>query len=1012
MNSATYDDVNMNFDIDKETGWLSVVNPLDYKLKKNYLLTVKVKDTGLKNSYTTYCKVKIEVLDDNDNEAKFSFYNYLNETVDHGYYSPKFTSNQDSISNDNANIDVYENNNVDLILASIRILDNDTLGKYKFVLNDVQNFDIIKKSKPNEYSLVSLTTFDYEKQSSYLLNLTLFDLPIGDNDTNIDNENLFSWSQLIRINVLDSNDNPPKFMQNFYEYYVNENDFNLSLSTKNHIEVFDKDSLKNTLVYKIIDLDNVKASDYIIILTNSTNTHQPKLWVRKPFDYENIGSFFEFDLQVIDKSDENYNHKTRIRVHINNMNDHNTLFLNENRTFYIQKGLPPGSFVGRILISDRDKSINETYSNVSFRIVDQNLDKLFHVCKNGIITNLAQLDKENKKLFELKIKIIDYFNRPILSSSGMFYVKIDDQIKEQPQFIFPKPDTHYLRFKTDNNEEKYDKIQLFKVKARDTNKLTYSIVNSKNVFEIDSSTGFVYLKDFKTKSIHEVSIEIRNSNGYKNTNNFTIFINYNEYEIPDDILMIIQMDMNEFNTSFIVNEKNEFIEEENKIFKSLLKTTTIDEDIKTKNFFQAVSNSVLIVILLVVLAFMILIACFILITAYKRTLRTKRQQTYSNNSNSCKTSESDTTQNGAKSISLNSSKLSISNCIAEVKSCLKSQFSTKNPINQNSNLFNSLNKTALLSYYDTNGTRRSGDLNDNKIVGETLKSNSTMVTTIADSPTAKQNSMITVKDAPISEMDKIIMNENNIAAKTKFTEDPNRKSNLSIGSVYNFNTKQISTIQYSTNTSNESNLSIIDDLDSNGMLSSTNDGQLFNGNKLYPKLPYQSTNVSLNKNMQNMNSNDNLMQYKEFLNHQAQNLMKKSSNLIAKASDLQNEFYNNTSKRFDDFNSYEFNSPSHNLTSSSTPKNQNDYKKYYAQVVIPEKSMQSINGVPFTTSKLSSNNYIYNNRMVIPNRQIDRHLQKFERIYNEENNVYSKCELPSPPPPPPGQIISYTYTEF
>jgi hypothetical protein len=140
--------------------------------------------------------------------------------------------------------------------------------------------------------------------------------------------------------------------------------------------------------------------------------------------------------------------------------------------------------------------------------------------------------------------------------------------------------------------------------------------------------------------------------------------------------------------------------------------------------------------------------------------------------------------------------------------------------------------------------------------------------------------------------------------------------------------------------------------------------------------------------------------------------MKKSSNLIAKASDLQNEFYNNTSKRFDDFNSYDFNSPSNNLTSSSTPKNQNDYKKYYAQVVIPEKSMQSINGVPFTTSKLSSNNYIYNNRMIIPNRQIDRHLQKFERIYNEENNVYSKCELPSPPPPPPDQIISYTYTEF
>ena len=1002
------DDVSMLFDIDKETGWLSVVKPLDYKMKDNYLLTVKTKDMGAKNSYTTYCKVKIDVLDDNDREAKFSIYNYLNESMERGYYSSSFTSLED-VSSDIVSLDVYENNNVDMVLAFIRVFDNDTLGNYKFILNDEKEFKIIKRVYDNEYSLVTLVSFDHEKKSSYLLNLTLFDLPIRDkNETNIESNNVFTWNQLIRINILDSNDNPPKFLQNFYEYYVNENSFNVSINLKNDIEVYDKDSfsLKNNLIYKMIDSENTKASDYIVVSADSSTV--PQLWLKKPFDFEIVGPVVEFDLQVIDKSKENFSDKTRVRVHVNNINDNYPIFLNENKTFIMHKNLPPGSYVGRIQIFDKDKNINETYSNISFRILDQKLDRLFHVCKNGIITNLIELDKQNKKLFELKVKAIDYFNKPILSSVGLFYIRLEDEVKDEPQFIFPKPGTHYLHFKTDVSNN-YDKIQLIKVIAKNSenleSKLTYSMISSTNAFEIDSLTGIVYLKDYKAKSIHEVSIEIRNTNGFKNTNNFTIFLNYNENEISSDILMRIQMDMNEFNTSFIENEKNEFIEEESKTFRSSLRT--IIDDTKNKNFFQLVSNSVLIVILLVVLAFMILIACFILVTAYKRALQSKKQQqSYSNKSGLSKTLESDVTPNGTNGSSLNSSKLSIVNCIAEVKSCLKSQFnstaSTSNP-----NSFNSLNKTALLGYYDTNGTRKSGDMNTDtfKITGETLKSNSTIVTTLPESPTGKHKNLITVKDAPISEIDKIIISEN--AINNRFLSDPNRKSNVSIGSVYNFNTKQISTIQYSTNTSNDSNLSNIDDLDSNCMISSNTEGN-FSGNRLFPKLPYESTNISatLIKNLHNTNSNDNLMQYKEFLNQQAHHLMKKSSNLIAKATDLQNEFYSN-SKRLDDFNANDFNSLTNSYTNASTPKNKSDIKKYYAHVVIPEHNMQSINGVPFKTIKNNTYNYYNNqNQTIFPNQQIDRHLQKFEKIYNDENGSNSKCS------PPPGQVLSYTYTEF
>ena len=209
---------NDEFEIDKETGWLSVIKPLNYKLRQNYLLTVKAKDVGSKNSYTTYCKVKINVLDDNDCQARFSIYKYLNETIEQGYYE----SSSDGI----VNVQIYENNHANnLVLASIHLYDNDTVGNYKFTIGneeDDSQFKITKISD-NEYALVVLVPLDHEKQSLYLLNLTLYDLPIDAISSVDPSYNIFTWSQLLRVNVLDLNDNKPKFMQNYYEYTMNEN---------------------------------------------------------------------------------------------------------------------------------------------------------------------------------------------------------------------------------------------------------------------------------------------------------------------------------------------------------------------------------------------------------------------------------------------------------------------------------------------------------------------------------------------------------------------------------------------------------------------------------------------------------------------------------------------------------------------------------------------------------------------------------------------------------------------
>jgi hypothetical protein len=57
------EDENEIFDINKDTGWLSLKKPLDYEKKSFYELIVKVNDSGYTNSFTILCNARINVIE-------------------------------------------------------------------------------------------------------------------------------------------------------------------------------------------------------------------------------------------------------------------------------------------------------------------------------------------------------------------------------------------------------------------------------------------------------------------------------------------------------------------------------------------------------------------------------------------------------------------------------------------------------------------------------------------------------------------------------------------------------------------------------------------------------------------------------------------------------------------------------------------------------------------------------------------------------------------------------------
>ena len=131
------------FEIDTSLGWLSLKQALDYEKKPLYDLIIKVNDSNFNSSFTTYCTCRVNLIDVNDNPARVKVIKYLNESIQLGYYSlnTMMSSDDDMLTEETARnqIEFYENNKPDLVLALIRVFDSDSLSNYRFSINSVSN---------------------------------------------------------------------------------------------------------------------------------------------------------------------------------------------------------------------------------------------------------------------------------------------------------------------------------------------------------------------------------------------------------------------------------------------------------------------------------------------------------------------------------------------------------------------------------------------------------------------------------------------------------------------------------------------------------------------------------------------------------------------------------------------------------------------------------------------------------------------------------------------------------
>ncbi|TMS23930.1 Protocadherin-16 [Larimichthys crocea] len=223
----------------------------------------------------------------------------------------------------------------------------------------------------------------------------------------------------------------------------------------------------------------------------SINETSGVVYLNKPLDYE-TQSFHELIISAKDNGAQPEYSSTFVGVKVLNINDNspsiNVLFLSETGDAVVSEAAGIGDYVARISVSDPDfdeERITVTLVGGDGKFtLKQTDDFLYALCVN------AELDREEKDLYELKLQASDFGNPP-LSSEMVFLLRVADTNDCHPVF---EKDVYLISIAEDAPQGS----SLIQMKAQDADEginsdVRYSILksNQDSLISIDPESGLV-----------------------------------------------------------------------------------------------------------------------------------------------------------------------------------------------------------------------------------------------------------------------------------------------------------------------------------------------------------------------------------------------------------------------------------------------------------------------------------------------------------------------------------------
>ncbi|XP_072251809.1 protocadherin gamma-A11-like isoform X7 [Leuresthes tenuis] len=378
------------FNIDSNTGEITVTGVLDYEKAKHYEIDIEATDKG---GLTDASKVLIEVSDLNDNAPVISII---------------------SLSNP-----IPEDSAINTVIAMINIkdLDSGKNGQVRCFISRDLPFKI-KSSTTNFFSLISDDVLDREIVPDYNITITAID----------EGSPPYSTNKTINLRISDINDNAPVFQQNSLTASITENNSpGMSILC---VKASDIDYGNNARISYFLDdiqLNGMPASSYF-----SINAETGEILAVRSFDYEQTKEFL-IRVKAQDGGSPPLSSNVTVKILIQDQNDNPPQVLYPVQTGgsvvaeMVPRSADVGYLVTKVVAVDVDSGQNAWLSYKLQKATDR---ALFEAgLQNGEIRTIRQVTDKDAVKQRLTV-IVEDNGQPSRSATVIVNVAVADSFPE------------------------------------------------------------------------------------------------------------------------------------------------------------------------------------------------------------------------------------------------------------------------------------------------------------------------------------------------------------------------------------------------------------------------------------------------------------------------------------------------------------------------------------------------------------------------------------------------------
>ncbi|KPP64480.1 protocadherin-18-like [Scleropages formosus] len=332
------------FKINPESGQLTLIKRVDFETVMSYEIDVQAQDLG-PNSIPAHCKIIIKVVDVNDNKPEINI-NLMTPGKEEVAY-------------------ISEGAPLDTFIALVRVEDSDSglNGEVVCRLHGHGHFKLQKTYEKN-YMILTNVSLDREKRSEYSLTVIAEDRGIPS----------LSTIKHFTVQVLDENDNPPRFEKSRYEIFKSENNSPGAYLTS--VVASDPDlDMNGQVTYTILEsfVQGSSISTYVTV-----DPSNGAIYALRSFDHEDI-SRIAFVVQARDGGGTQLTSNATVILTILDENDNPPVIVvpqlrNYTADIPVSVYSEAGNLITVVRATDRDSGIN---AELTCSIVAGNEDGYF-----------------------------------------------------------------------------------------------------------------------------------------------------------------------------------------------------------------------------------------------------------------------------------------------------------------------------------------------------------------------------------------------------------------------------------------------------------------------------------------------------------------------------------------------------------------------------------------------------------------------------------------------------------